>query len=100
MAGLPLCECVTLTLCPAGSPLTEFDDPLETERLVLSDLINRVLDKGVVISGHVTVSIADIDLLAIDLRLLLTSVQTALERGMEGSRRGHTPLLPPDSAAT
>jgi gas vesicle structural protein len=50
------------------------------EQLVLSDLINRVLDKGVVISGHVTISVADIDLIAVDLRLLVTSIQTALSR--------------------
>jgi gas vesicle structural protein len=50
------------------------------EQLVLSDLINRVLDKGVVISGHVTISIAEIDLIALDLRLLITSIQTAIGR--------------------
>jgi hypothetical protein len=52
--------------------------PEDGEQLVLSDLINRVLDKGVVISGHVTISIADIDLIALDLRLLITSIQTAI----------------------
>ncbi len=56
------------------------EEELEREQLVLGDLLNHVLDKGVVISGHVTISIADIDLLALDLRLLLTSVQTALAR--------------------
>jgi hypothetical protein len=50
------------------------------EQLVLSDLINRVLDKGVVISGHVTISIAEIDLIALDLRVLITSIQTAVAR--------------------
>jgi gas vesicle structural protein len=50
------------------------------EQLVLSDLINRVLDKGVVISGHVTISIAEIDLIALDLRVLITSIQTAIAR--------------------
>ena len=81
--------------------MTYFDDALETEQLVLSDLINRVLDKGVVISGHVTISIADIDLLAVDLRLLLTSVQTALQHGIGqvGSGHGDAPLLPPDAPA-
>lgn len=50
------------------------------EQLILSDLINRVLDKGVVISGHVTISIAEIDLIALDLRVLITSIQTAVAR--------------------
>lgn len=57
------------------------DDAIETEQLVLADLLNHVLDKGVVISGQVTISIADIDLVHVDLRLLLTSVQTALAHG-------------------
>ncbi|MDQ3949999.1 MAG: gas vesicle protein, partial [Gemmatimonadota bacterium] len=53
----------------------------DDERHALSDLINRVLDKGVVISGHVTISVADIDLIALDLRLLVSSIQTAMARG-------------------
>jgi hypothetical protein len=68
-----------------------------TANLVLSDLLNRVLDKGVVINGHVTLSIADIDLLELDLRLLLTSVETATRRNLrvaDHPRHAHTPLLP------
>jgi gas vesicle structural protein len=57
-------------------------DDLEEGNLVLSDLINRVLDTGVVISGHVTISIADVDLLELDLKLLLTSIETATRRQM------------------
>jgi hypothetical protein len=58
------------------------DDELETEQLILGDLLNHVLDKGVVISGTVTISVADIDLLLVDLRLLLTSVETSMRRGV------------------
>jgi hypothetical protein len=58
-------------------------EPDESEQLILSDLINRVLDKGVVISGHVTISVADIDLIALDLRVLITSLQTAIARGID-----------------
>ena len=67
----------------AKLPVAVGDWPLEKddgEQLVLSDLINRVLDKGVVISGHVTISIAEIDLIALDLRVLITSIQTAVAR--------------------
>ena len=46
----------------------------EPEQLVLSDLINRVLDKGVVISADITISIADIDLVQLDLKLLVSSL--------------------------
>jgi hypothetical protein len=66
------------------------DDELDTEQLVLGDLLNHVLDKGVVISGNVTISIADIDLLVLDLRLLLTSVESSLRRGLDSSMRGLT----------
>ena len=46
--------------------LDDDDDEIDTEQLVLGDLLNHVLDKGVVISGTVTVSIANIDLLLVD----------------------------------
>ena len=59
------------------------DDEIETEELVLGDLLNHVLDKGVVISGTVTISVADIDLLMVDLRVLLTSVESAIRRGID-----------------
>jgi len=59
------------------------DDEIETEELVLGDLLNHVLDKGVVIGGTVTISIADIDLLVLDLRLLLSSVETAVRRNVD-----------------
>jgi hypothetical protein len=65
------------------------DDLLDGDQLVLRDLLNRVLDKGVVISGHVTISVADIDLVALDLRLLLTSVQTAISRFGESPNPDH-----------
>jgi hypothetical protein len=63
------------------------DDEIDTEQLVLGDLLNHVLDKGVVISGTVTVSIANIDLLLVDLRLLLTSVETSLRHGIDHTMR-------------
>ena len=46
------------------------------EPLILSDLISRVLDKGVVLSGDVVISIADIDLIKLELRLLLSGIET------------------------
>jgi hypothetical protein len=61
------------------------DEELEDRELILGDLLNHVLDKGVVISGTVTISVADIDLLLVDLRLLLTSVETAVRHGVDRS---------------
>jgi gas vesicle structural protein len=63
------------------------DDEIDDEQLVLGDLLNHVLDKGVVIGGSVTISIADIDLLVLDLRLLLTSVETAMRHGVDQTLR-------------
>jgi hypothetical protein len=63
----------------------------EEDRLVLSDLINRVLDKGVVISANITISIADIDLIQLDLRLLISSFSTMLARS-QADARAHLPV--------
>ena len=63
------------------------DEEIDDEQLVLGDLLNHVLDKGVVIGGSVTISIADIDLLVLDLRLLLTSVETAMRHGVDQTLR-------------
>ena len=70
------------------------EDAIEVERLVLGDLLNHVLDKGVVISGTVTISIADVDLLMVDLRVLLTSVETAMRRSID---QGVDRLLAPET---
>jgi hypothetical protein len=43
----------------------------------LVDLVNRVLDKGVVISGDITISVAGVDLVYLGLNAVLTSVSTA-----------------------
>jgi hypothetical protein len=71
------------------------DDEIDTEQLVLGDLLNHVLDKGVVIGGTVTISIADIDLLVLDLRLLLTSVETAVRHGVDRTMQQLTSVPPP-----
>jgi gas vesicle structural protein len=45
----------------------------------LVDLVNRVLDKGVVITGDITISVAGVDLVYLGLNAVLTSVSTARE---------------------
>jgi hypothetical protein len=59
----------------------------------LADLLNRVLDRGVVLGGDVTLSVAGVDLVFLRLSALLTSVATAREK-----LRGH-PHGPGGSAA-
>lgn len=48
----------------------------------IADILERVLDKGVVIAGDITISLVDIELLSIKLRLLITSVDKAKELGI------------------
>ncbi|HUG39358.1 MAG TPA: gas vesicle protein [Longimicrobiales bacterium] len=60
--------------------MSEAPIPFE-ERIRLAELVDRVLDKGVVLRGDVTISVAGIDLLYLELRLLLSSVESLRERG-------------------
>lgn len=48
----------------------------------LADILERVLDKGIVIAGDIKIQIADIDLLTIKIRLLVSSVDKAMEMGI------------------
>jgi hypothetical protein len=48
----------------------------------LADLLERVLDKGIVIAGDITVSLGQIELLTIKIRLLIASVERAQEMGI------------------
>ncbi|MEV4718330.1 gas vesicle protein [Micromonospora noduli] len=50
------------------------DDSLAYRPVALVDLLDRVLATGVVISGDITLSIADVDLVRISLRALVASV--------------------------
>jgi len=49
----------------------------------IADLLERVLDKGVVIAGDIKISLVDIELLTIQLRLVICSVDKAKEMGMD-----------------
>ena len=48
----------------------------------LADILERVLDKGIIIAGDIKIQIADIDLLTIKIRLLIASVDKAMEMGI------------------
>lgn len=48
----------------------------------LADLLERILDKGIVIAGDISISLVDIELLTIKLRLLVASVDKAREMGV------------------
>lgn len=49
----------------------------------LADILERVLDKGVVIAGDIQVNLLDIELLTVKLRLIVASVDKAREMGID-----------------
>lgn len=53
------------------------DSAVDTGKdVALLELLDRVLDKGVIVSGDLVVSVADVDLIYVGLRVLLSSVET------------------------
>ena len=61
-------------------PRSSIGSALDTTNL--ADILERVLDKGIVIAGDIKIQIADIDLLNIKIRLLIASVDKAMEMGI------------------
>jgi hypothetical protein len=53
----------------------------------LADILERVLDKGIIIAGDIQVNLLDIELLTIKIRLLVVSVDKAEEMGIDWWRR-------------
>ena len=66
--------------------------PLAARDIALVDLVDRLLDGGVVIHGDITLAVADVDLLYVGLRALISSVET-LEREHGISLRGRGSAL-------
>ena len=57
--------------------------PRRTESANLADILERVLDKGIVIAGDIQINLLDIELLTIKLRLVIASVDRAKEMGID-----------------
>ena len=53
----------------------------------LGDLLERILDKGVVISGDIKIKLVEVELLTIQIRLVICSVDRAKEIGIDWWRR-------------
>jgi len=49
----------------------------------LADLLERILDKGIVIAGDIKIKLVDVELLTIQIRLVVCSVDKAKEMGMD-----------------
>jgi hypothetical protein len=52
------------------------DIVLESKDVTLVEVLDRVLDKGVVISGDIVISLAEVDLIYVGLKALISSVET------------------------
>jgi gas vesicle structural protein len=73
--------------------------PDDQDALELSDLLSHVLDKGVVITGDVIISVAGVDLVSVSLGVLITAIETLERRRVTVSARLPgtlaIPVLPP-----
>jgi hypothetical protein len=68
-----------MTTVGQGSSLNQTGSPRSAN---LGDILERVLDKGLVIAGDIQVNLLDIELLTIKLRLVIASLETAREVGI------------------
>jgi len=50
---------------------------IKEKKVTLLDLLDRILDKGVILDGEITLAVADVDLVYVGLKALLSSVETA-----------------------
>ena len=64
------------------------DRQLLQHEVTLLELVDRVLNKGVVLSGDITLSVADVDLVYVGLRVLLSSVATLEQQQAEIAAEG------------
>jgi hypothetical protein len=70
---------------PHDLPVRDISSPLPghpAPQTNLADILERVLDKGIVIAGDIQINLLDIELLTIKLRLLIASVDRAREMGI------------------
>jgi hypothetical protein len=64
------------------------------ERVSLCDALDRMLNKGVVVAGEVVISVADIDLVYLNLQVLLTSIETARQQWAPAGTPLNSPCEP------
>lgn len=64
----------------AGDGGEFWDEHFGDDPHTLLDLVNRLLDKGVVLTGDITISVAGVDLVYLGLNAVLTSITTAREQ--------------------
>lgn len=74
--------------------MTTSTSPLAHRQIALVDLLDRLLAGGVVITGDVTLRIADVDLVRIDLRALISSVNENVPSPWDEPREPREPEEP------
>jgi hypothetical protein len=67
----------------SGPPNRQLVSATGTQSTNLADLLERVLDKGIVIAGDITLSLGTVDVLTLKIRLLIASVDKAQEIGID-----------------
>lgn len=72
----------TTVIRPRPAP----EPAIPPERIALVDLLDRVLAGGVVVTGEITLSIAEVDLVTVSLRALVTSVSALAESAASPDR--------------
>ena len=83
---------MTESAVPANSGrATPMTGPMYSHPSSLADVLERVLDKGIIIAGDIRVNLLDIELLTIKIRLLIVSVDKAQEMGIDWWR--NDPML-------
>ncbi|NET10471.1 MAG: gas vesicle protein [Symploca sp. SIO2B6] len=70
------------SLTPSSRATSSRTISTSTQGSTLADILERVLDKGIVIAGDISVSVASTELLHIRIRLLISSVDKAKEMGI------------------
>lgn len=65
------------------------DSVLANKEISLLDLLDGIIDTGVVVTGEILISIANIDLIVVDLKLLISSIESVLETASTSKQGGH-----------
>ena len=68
-----------------------------SKEVTLLEILDRVLNKGVVITGDIVISVADVDLIYVGLRVLVTSVETLNTIRVDHLDRNIGQMNPPSS---
>ena len=78
-------------IAPRGGGYSTIEDAARPQPANLADILERVLDKGIVIAGDIRINLLDIELLTVKIRLLVVSVDKAQEMGIDWWR--NDPML-------